>query len=317
PTVAPTATPSPTPTVAPTATPSPTPTVAPTATPSPTPTVAPTAAPTAVPTAAPTAVPTAVPTVAPTAVPTAAPTAAPTVAPAPTQAPVTNGQPVATEDGKEGWTAIALKADAAKNGDRVEVYTNGNNIVPGNVIEEIKGKNADLFLNFGNGISWTINGQNVTSDDIKNIDFSVILENEYVVLNNIPEKLLKDLVGNKKAVDMSLTYDGEFGFTGTLHINLKAENAGKYANLYYYNEALGKMEFVCAVKVGTNGITSFNMTHASEYTIILSDTPMQEVEVTIASPKTDDGWNVTGVLVLGALVLVIGMFGVIVLRKKY
>jgi len=34
----------------------------------------------------------------------------------------------------------------------------------------------------------------------------------------------------------SLAYDGEFGFTATLTVNMESKNAGLYANLFYYNE---------------------------------------------------------------------------------
>jgi len=314
PTEAPTATP--VPTEAPTATP--VPTEAPTATPVPTeaptatpvPTVAPTATP--VPTEAPTATP--VPTEAPTAtpVPTVAPTATPS---APTQKPAGN-QPVATEDGKSGWQAINQKTLAQKDGGRVEVYTNGSNTVPGTVIQSIKGKDVDVFLNLGNGISWTINGKNVNNERINDINFNVILENSTCQLNNIPEKLIQEVAAGRKTVDMSIAHDGAFGFVGTLHINLGTENIGKYANLYYYNETTGKLEFECASKIGDKGITNLSLSHASEYTIVLSDTPMKEVEVTIASPKTGDDWNVTGILMMGMLIMVVGMFGVVTLRKK-
>ena len=188
------------------------------------------------------------------------------------------------------------------------------------MISEIKGKDADIFLNLGNGISWTVNGKNVTADNVKDVNFEVILENEQVQLNNIPENLLKDVAGDKKSVDMSLLHDGEFGFTGTLHVNLQAENAGKYANLYYYNEAKGKMEFICASKIGANGITNLTMSHASEYTIVLSDTPMQEVEVIVASPKTSDVGSMAGFFVIGMFVMAGGMFSVVITRrnsKKY
>ncbi len=321
PTVAPTAVPTAVPTVAPTAVPTAAPTAVPTEAPTAVPTVAPTAVPTVAPTAVPTAAPTAVPTVAPTAVPTVAPTAAPTAVPtaAPTAAPAqtpASKQPVATEDGKEGWQAINQKALAAKEGGRIEVYTNGNNTVPGTVFESIKGKNVDIFLNFGNGISWTINGLNVTDSRINNIDFTVILENATYPLNNIPQKLISDLAGSRKTIDMSIVHDGNFGFAGTLHINLGAENAGKYANLYYYNETTGKLEFECASKIGDKGITNLTLTHASEYTIVIDNTPMQEVEVTIASPKTGDEWSVTGILILGALIMVTGAFGIVIMRRK-
>ncbi len=41
-----------------------------------------------------------------------------------------------------------------------------------------------------------------------------------------------------------LAYDGEFGFTATLTINMESKNTGLYANMFYYNEQTGKLEVV-------------------------------------------------------------------------
>ena len=43
---------------------------------------------------------------------------------------------------------------------------------------------------------------------------------------------------------MTLAYDGEFGFTATLTVNMESKNAGLYANLFYYNEQTGELEFI-------------------------------------------------------------------------
>ena len=40
-----------------------------------------------------------------------------------------------------------------------------------------------------------------------------------------------------------LAYDGEFGFTATLTINMESKNTGLYANMFYYNEQTGKLKF--------------------------------------------------------------------------
>jgi hypothetical protein len=51
-----------------------------------------------------------------------------------------------------------------------------------------------------------------------------------------------------------LAYDGEFGFTATLTINMESKNTGLYANMFYYNEQTGKLEFssVLAFRLSNN-----------------------------------------------------------------
>ncbi|MBQ9141970.1 MAG: carbohydrate-binding domain-containing protein, partial [Lachnospiraceae bacterium] len=169
PTVAPTAVPTEAPTVVPTEAPTTVPTEAPTAVPTVAPTAVPTVAPTVVPTVAPTAVPTitptAVPTVAPTAIPTEAPTTVPTAAPA--QVSKTYGKPFIKEDaGKNGWEMIRGEVTKAIEGDTIVVDMNGTTDVPGEVFDDIKGKDITITLDMGEELSWIVNGKEVTADKV-------------------------------------------------------------------------------------------------------------------------------------------------------
>ena len=70
---------------------------------------------------------------------------------------------------------------------------------------------------------------------------------------------------------ISLTHEGDFGFAATLTMNVGAENSGKYANLYYYNETDGDLEFLSSDKVRDNGDINLLFTHASEYVAVISE----------------------------------------------
>ena len=77
------------------------------------------------------------------------------------------------------------------------------------------------------------------------------------------------VTGESYFINISLYYDGEFGFTAVLSINLKPENAGYIANLYYYNEQTDEMEFICSDEIAEDGTAELTFTHASEYTIVI------------------------------------------------
>ena len=47
---------------------------------------------------------------------------------------------------------------------------------------------------------------------------------------------------------------------------MKAENAGYYANLYYYNPDSNELELVCAGQINKTGNVDLTFTHASDYT---------------------------------------------------
>ncbi|MGN0349468.1 MAG: hypothetical protein ACI4DR_08040 [Roseburia sp.] len=76
------------------------------------------------------------------------------------------------ETGKEGWNVIKNEVDKTKDGDTVVVEMNGSSAVPGNVLDEIKGKDVTIVFDMGNGIAWSVNGQSITGDktgDIENV----------------------------------------------------------------------------------------------------------------------------------------------------
>jgi len=307
--------------------PTPVPTEAPTAVPTEAPTAVPTEAPTAVPTEAPTAVPTeaptAVPTEAPTAVPTEAPTAVPTVAPTtvpvvpqavPTVAPVEVGKPFKQDDaGKSGWDVIREEIATTKLGDTIIVDMNGTNVVPGVVFDEIKGKDITITLDMGNGVSWTINGKEITADKVSDINFEVKMGTAEAPINSIPMEVINRVTGERTWVNVSLTYDGEFGLTAILNINLGKKNAGLFANLFYYNERYNNMQFVWADDIDVNGMAHLVFSHASEYTIVLDETILHN---TVASPKTGEeaGCLPVGLIMFTVLSIVTG--GCVFVRRR-
>ena len=70
-------------------------------------------------------------------------------------------------------------------------------------------------------------------------------------------------------MNLTLAYDGEFGFTATLTVNMESKNAGLYANLFYYNEQTGELEFISAGQIDPDGNAELVFTHASDYTIVV------------------------------------------------
>ena len=121
----------------------------------------------------------------------------------------------------------------------------------------------------GNGIRWTVSGKNVT--EIKgDINIGVTVGAE--AGKTIPVDIINSITGERTSINLTLAYSGEFGFTATLTLNVKAENAGYYANLFYYNQGSNKLDFVCAGQIDKSGNVELTFTHASDYTIVIADT---------------------------------------------
>ena len=229
------------------------------------------------------------------------------------------------DSGKEGWDVIKPQLEKAKSGETVTVAMNGTSVVPKTVIDSIKGKDTTLVLDIGNGLSWKINGKEIT-DAAGDIDFGVTIGAD--AGKSIPVDVINNVTGERYSMNLSLAYDGEFGFTATLTVNMEPKNSGMYANLFYYNEQTGKLEFVSAGQIDSDGNVELAFTHASDYTIVVAANIMNDnsqaannANETIPSPKTDDSiskyaWNNTMIIIIGICIILIVFGAVIFVRKK-
>ena len=272
PTPAPTETPEPSASPEPTATPGPSASPAPTATPAPTQAPEPTATP--APTTTPGSTASPAPTQAPDTTASPAPTQAPdsTASPAPTQAPIdpTPTPPsmvpsISGESGKEGWTAIKDEVANASAGEQISVEMNGASVVPGDVLDSVKGQDVTISFDMGGGIVWTVNGRDVTADHANDVDFSV-----QTGTSHIPQDMVDQVAGNRPTMQLSLAHSGDFGCSAVLTINVGTAYAGLDANLYYYNENAGGLEYVTGHQINEDGITNLTFTHASDYVIVVN-----------------------------------------------
>ena len=237
------------------------------------------------------------------------------------------GKPyIKDENGKEGWDVIKDEVDKTKDGDTVTVEMNGTSVVPGDVLDDIKGKDVTIVFDMGGGITWSVNGKSITADRVGDIDFTVKVDT-----NTIPVDIINNVTGERYSKQISLSYDGEFGFTAVLSINMEASNAGLYANLFYYNEKIGEMEFICADEIAADGTAELTFTHASDYAIVIDKEPMEgsvqvdrpasesqdtETESTQTGAEvSNDAWNPWWIIVIGIMVIVIGL-GVFLVAKK-
>lgn len=229
------------------------------------------------------------------------------------------------DSGKEGWDVIKPQLEEAKSGDTVTVVMNGTTVVPKDVIDSIKGKDTTLVLDMGNGLSWKIYGKDIT-DAAGDIDFDVTVGAD--AGKSIPVDVINNVTGEHSSLNLTLAYDGEFGFTATLTVNMESKNAGLYANLFYYNEQTGELEFISAGQIDPDGNVELVFTRASDYTIVVDAKIMSDngqadnkSDETIPAPKTDDStskyaWNNTIIIIIGICIILIVFGAVFYVRKK-
>ncbi len=181
------------------------------------------------------------------------------------------------ENGKEGWDVIKAEVEECADGDTVVVDMNGSSVVPGDIFDAIRGKDIIVEFDLGNGISWHVNGKSVQKDKVGDIDFGVTLgENSG---KTIPVDIINQVTGEQYSMNLSLSYEGQFGFKAILTVNVKKENAGLYANLFYYNAEKEELEFMCAGEIGADGNVNLPFEHASDYVVVINTVVMDGSQI--------------------------------------
>ena len=195
---------------------------------------------------------------------------------------------------EESFANVIEAVNKAKTGSKIRVNLLKTTKIPANVFESIKGKDMNVTFKVSDQASWIINGKDITGNVTAPIDLGLV-----VGTSDIPKQKVTALADGNETIQLSLNYDGVFGFEGILRLSVGKDYSGKIANLYYYNETTGKFEYYQAVQVKEDGTVDFKFSHASDYVIVLNDTDMsQTTGSVIASPKTSDNTPIAATVIL-------------------
>ena len=211
------------------------------------------------------------------------------------------------ENGKYGWDVISDELALAVDGDTVVVDMNNTTKLPKAILEDIEGRNIYLVLDMGRGIIWTINGETVTAP--KAVDLRVSKN-----VKRIPVDVIDNVTGDNFSTEISLAYNGEFGFEAMLTISLGRKYNDNYANLYYYNPSDKAMEFIDCDLIA-NGEAQLIFNHASDYAIVIDEEALGDdvsSAAGVAAESKTMGTETVSVVFALPLVLAAGF----VIRKK-
>ncbi len=172
-----------------------------------------------------------------------------------------------------------------------------------------KEQNLDLLLNMGKYAVWSIDIDSVDMNTVTEVDMGITLGTE-----SIPAETIEAISDGNKYLEFTLAHDGPFGFSPTLQIALDPMYQGWYANLFYFNEEVSSLEFICDTMIDSSGIAAFDMAHASSYVIIVSPASMSGVSAAVDAENHVARWMVIGVIVC-MITSVIGC-GIILWRKR-
>lgn len=167
---------------------------------------------------------------------------------------------------------VVGEINSSTPGQTVQLNMNSWTSVPMEILQAAKGKDVNVVLVM-DGYSWTINGKDIQTVNKESIDLKVTKNT-----NNIPGSTVTAIAGDNPSLQISLAHEGDFGFKATLSIGVGSEYAGKYGNLYYHDKN-GKLVFIDAGQIDSEGNVSLVFSHASDYLLVISDQAMSQVNV--------------------------------------
>ena len=177
----------------------------------------------------------------------------------------------------DGWKDIQDEIADAEDGDTITIDMGDETEVPGEIFEEVAGKDVTVEIELDGGVTWTVNGEDIpTGTDFSDLNLGVKMGT-----SGISVDVINTVTGELGSVQITLAHDGEFGFALTLTAPLGKENAGYWANLYHYNEDAQALNYETSAQIDDKGDVSLPMTHASQYAIVIDskshDLPFTDV----------------------------------------
>ncbi len=171
----------------------------------------------------------------------------------------------ATLGKRTGWTSIAKYLKSIASGSSATIDMNKETVVPASVMSAIKGRNITIKLVLDNGVTYTVNGKDVTT--AKDVDIDTTYNTK-----SISTKLIKAAYKKNDAVSSAqLSIDaGTLGFTSDLTVKFSAKRSGYKAKLYRYNSSKNSLQLVDTATIGSTGKCNFDkVTKGGEFVIVI------------------------------------------------
>lgn len=181
------------------------------------------------------------------------------------------------------WGGVSESIDAAVAAGEVKnvnVVTGSSMSVPVSVLNTIAGKNVTLAMHTGTGLAVS-----VTGTDVRNSggEFRMSLSASRVIPEAALSQVLKNAVLSR---EFSMAEKVNYPFHVNVHMSLGAENAGKMAVLYYYDEASGTLKAAGSFRITENGSAMFGLSRGDEYVVVVGGSVVNGNSYTVVQGDT-------------------------------
>ena len=149
------------------------------------------------------------------------------------------------------------------------VRTGMDIIVPAQIFNTLKGTNGTVMLNTGAGVTFSISGGNIPAGfNPGKFDLSL----NKAGLKAPANKVTAIKAGSITSIDIPMVSRENFGMPVGMHYNVGAANAGKFANLFRFNESSGEFEYLGSFLINDKGQAMFGISGGADYVLTVTAT---------------------------------------------
>lgn len=171
------------------------------------------------------------------------------------------------------WGAVDSEIDAVPHTETVQSQTKiidigtGTDVeVPTETLRKLAGKNVTLAMHTGDGIAVSAFGREVETVN-QNLKIT-LTDKEDMIPEYVSQKILPGVLYSKMfAMEEKVNYDIRLN----IHFSLGKDYAGKYANLYHFDEQTENMVYDSSFIITTNGMAMFSLDRGDEYILTVTD----------------------------------------------
>lgn len=162
------------------------------------------------------------------------------------------------------WNEMLERLDAAIQegyGRNVDYIAGDSVLVPTDIINHLAGKNATLALHMGNGIAFSVSGR-----EIHKVDYPVQIT--LCEESDIPDEVMQHaLEGIAISKEFCMREKEPYPCPINVHLSFGAQNAGRNAVLYYYDEFDGTLKQQGIFRIQESGNAMFGLGRGDEYIV--------------------------------------------------
>jgi len=164
------------------------------------------------------------------------------------------------------WSAVEEEIGAASR-KNIDVAVGDDMEIPAGTLRRLAGKNVTLALHTGDGIAVSVSGKDLKATDL-NLKITITGKEGY----EIPDSASRDiLAGALYGRMVNIAEKEAYAVRLNMHFDLGREYAGKYANLYHFDEAAGKMVCEGSFVVTDGGMAMFPLSRGDEYILTVTE----------------------------------------------